>query len=86
MNSNEFVQWLKGFVDASGEDLTSSQLNKIKDKLEDTYEVNCPPTVQPSLPYSPPWTIGDQPFDPNRIWYTTSTNTTPSIGETPNEY
>ena len=30
MNSNEFVNWLKGFVDACGEELNGEQLNKVK--------------------------------------------------------
>lgn len=75
MNSNEFVNWLKGFVDACGMDLSVTQLNKVKEKLEDVTEVNCPQHVQPPLPYSPPWTIGDQPNDPNKIWFTTTTDT-----------
>jgi len=85
MNSNEFVNWLKGFVDACGVDLSVTQLNKIKDKLEETYDVNCPQQTQPTLPYSPPWSIGDQPYDPNRIWYTTST-AGPSFSSDPEDY
>lgn len=84
MNSNEFVNWLKGFVDACGPDLSVTQLNKVKEKLEDVYEVNCPPTVQPHHPYVPP--IGDQPHDPNKIWFTTSTGTPPSFSSDSNEY
>lgn len=85
MNSNEFVNWLKGFVDACGPDLSVVQLNKIKEKLEEVYEVNCPQTTLPTQPYSPPWTIGDQPYDPNKIWYTSATGT-PSFGTDSEEY
>lgn len=87
MNSNEFVHWLKGFIDACGVDLSVTQLNKIKDKLEETSEVYCPQQITPSQPYSPPWTIGDQPYDPNKIWYTSSTGTSsPSFGTDSEEY
>jgi hypothetical protein len=87
MNSNEFVHWLKGFIDACGVDLSVTQLNKIKDKLEETSEVYCPQQTTPSQPYSPPWTIGDQPIDPYRIWYTSSTGeSSPSFGTDSEEY
>jgi hypothetical protein len=89
MDSNEFVSWLRGFIDASGVDLSVTQLNKVKEKLEDVREVYCPQQIQPTQPYSPPWTIGDQPHDPNnpyKIWYTTSTGVNPSLGVDPEEY
>lgn len=86
MNSNEFVHWLKGYFDACEDNLSTTQLEKVKQKLGETYDVNCPQHTQPSLPYSPPWTIGDEPYNPHKIWYTTSTSGAPSIGETPNDY
>lgn len=74
MNSNEFVNWLRGFVDACGTDLSVTQLNKVKEKLEDVYDVNCPQQIQPSKPYTQPGTwIPDTPYDPRKIWFTTST-------------
>ena len=84
MNSNDFVQWLKGYFDACEDNLSTKQLEKVKQKLRETYDVNCPQQIQPSQPYSPPWTIGDQPYDPNKIWYTSTSN--PSFSNDVGEY
>ena len=88
MNSNEFVNWLKGFIDGCESQLNETQLSKIKDKLDDVYDVNCPQQIQPvtlSWPYVPP--IGDQPYNPNKIWFTsTTTGTPPSFGSDSEEY
>jgi hypothetical protein len=87
MNSNEFVNWLKGFIDGCDSELNETQLSKIKDKLDQVYDVKCPQQIQPvtpSWPYVPP--IGDQPYDPNRIWYTSSTGAPPSFGSDSEEY
>ena len=87
MDSNNFISWLRGFLDASESDtLSSTQTNIIKEKLLQTFEVRCggissPPPVNP---YSPPWVIGDQPYDPNKIWYTNYT-TSPPFSSTTNQ-
>jgi len=83
MNSNEFVTWLKGFVEACGTSLSVTQLSTVKNKLEDVREVKC--NDIPIAPYTPP-TIGDNPYsDPNRIWCTTSTGA-PSFSKDVSEY
>ena len=50
MNSNEFVHWLKGFIDGCESQLNETQLSKIKDKLDDVYDVNCHQQIQPVTP------------------------------------
>jgi len=89
MNSNEFVNWLKGYLDGCDDKLTKSQVNKLKETLVDVYEINCPQQIQPITPsistvYVPP--IGDQPYGPPQIWYTTNTGTPPSFGGDSEEY
>ena len=73
MNSNEFVSWLKGFVDACGEDLNKEQLIKVKTSLEDVTEVRCHERTQPTLPLPP----NPYPYQPNtgtpEIWCSTNT-------------
>ena len=72
MDSNEFVTWLRGFVEACGTDLSVTQLTTVKDKLSDVQEVKCDNFQR--TPYTLPPTIGDNPYsDPNRIWCSTST-------------
>ena len=72
MTETEFVQWLRGFVEACGTDLSVTQLTTVKDKLSDVQEVKCDNFQR--TPYTPPPTIGDNPYsDPNRIWCSTST-------------
>ena len=39
MDSNEFVIWLRGFVEASGTELSVTQLSTVKNKLETVTEV-----------------------------------------------
>ena len=41
MNSNEFVTWLKGFVEYVEPALSVTQLSTVKNKLEDVREVKC---------------------------------------------
>ena len=53
MNSNEFVSWLRGFVDACDEKLNEEQLSKIKSSLEEVTEVICMERVRPFIPQSP---------------------------------
>lgn len=75
MDSNEFVIWLRGFVEASGTELSVTQLSTVKNKLKTVREVECgysnpliPPTYSP--PINPPIT----PFDtPDKIWCSTNT-------------
>ena len=74
MNSNEFVSWLKGFVDACGEDLNKEQLTKVKTSLEDVTEVRCLERVQPSLPITPyPYPSHPNTGTPPEIWCSTNT-------------
>jgi hypothetical protein len=83
MDSNEFVTWLKGFVEACGTSLSVTQLTTVKNKLKSVREVKC--NNFPTTPYTPP-TIGDNPYpDPNRIWYTTTTGY-PSFSTDETEY
>lgn len=86
MNSNEFVSWLKGYIDGCGPELTQEQVEHIKMMLANVFRVDCPQQINPTLPYSPPWTIGDEPYNPHKIWYTTSTGTNPSVSENPSDY
>ncbi len=67
MNSNEFVSWLKGFVDASGEDLNVEQLSKVKEKLNDVTEVRCLERVQPQ-PQLPSYPWQPDTGSPPEIW------------------
>lgn len=73
MNSNDFVSWLKGFVEACGEDLNVEQLTKVKETLNDVTEVRCLERIQPQpiQPYpSYPW----QPTTgPPEIWCSNDT-------------
>ena len=77
MNSNEFTNWLRGFLAGCGPELNKDQTAKLKETLKEVVDVYCPQQIQPTLPYNPPntlpytppWTIGDPP-NPN--WYTTS--------------
>jgi hypothetical protein len=77
MNSNEFTNWLRGFLAGCGPELNKDQTAKLKETLKEVVDVYCPQQIQPTIPYnppgtspySPPWTIGDPP---NPIWYTTS--------------
>lgn len=74
MDSNEFVIWLKGFVEASGTDLSVTQLSTVKNKLETVTEVECDPLIPPT--YSPPIispTIPDEPHYPHKIWCSDNT-------------
>jgi hypothetical protein len=74
MNSNEFVNWLKGFVDACGEELSGEQLSKVKSSLENVSEVKCMERIQPSLPYPPNPYIVPQPHTGiPEIWCRTHT-------------
>ena len=41
MDSNEFVIWLRGFVEASGTELSVTQLSTVKNKLKTVREVEC---------------------------------------------
>tara|TARA_Y100000385_G_scaffold187008_1_gene193291 strand:- start:58 stop:306 length:249 start_codon:yes stop_codon:yes gene_type:complete len=75
MDSNEFVIWLRGFVEASGTELSVTQLSTVKNKLETVTEVECGysnPLIPPT--YSPPTISPNTPFDtPNKIWCSTNT-------------
>lgn len=79
MNTNEFTEWLKGFLDGCGTELNPDQMAKLKETIKDVNDVYCPQQIQPPIPYTPnitphapPWVIGDPP-NINPIWYTTST-------------
>jgi hypothetical protein len=75
MDSNEFVIWLKGFVEASGTELSVTQLSTVKNKLETVTEVECGysnPLIPPT--YTPPTISPNTPFDtPDKIWCSDNT-------------
>ena len=75
MDSNEFVIWLRGFVEASGTELSVTQLSTVKNKLETVTEVECGYN-NPLIPttYSPPTISPNTHFDtPDKIWCSTNT-------------
>lgn len=75
MNSNDFINWLSGYLSACGPYLSIDQMAKLKETLKSVSEVNCPKQMN-NLPYNPPGTWGTgTPYDPNKIWFTTSTGT-----------
>ena len=73
MNSNEFVNWLKGFVDACGDDLSVEQTNKVKEKLNDVTLVRCLERVQPQLPPNLPYPWQPDTGSPPNIWCSDNT-------------
>lgn len=86
MNSNDFINWLRGYLSACGPSLNMDQMAKLKETLKGVSEVNCPQQIQPvtpSYPYVPP--IGDQPYNPNKIWFTSSTGTSHPLNNILNE-
>jgi hypothetical protein len=67
MDSNEFVKWVKGYVEVSGDEAPNkAKWKRILGKLEEVTEVepfvisNPDPLPSPSVPYYPPIT----PCDP----------------------
>lgn len=88
MNSNDFINWLRGYLSACGPSLNMDQTAKLKETLKGVNEVNCRQTmpIQPSLPYNPPGTWGTgTPYDPNKIWFTTSTGESHPLSKIINE-
>lgn len=75
MDSKQFVNWLRGFMDGKGYDYSSSDIRKIKKELENVKDFDFPtPQI---LPYSPPYNPSNPigyPTYPSPFWYTTNTN------------
>ena len=85
MNSNDFINWLRGYLSACGPSLSMDQMAKLKETLKGVSEINCPQQVN-KLPYNPPGTwIPDTPYDPRKIWFTTSTGTPHPLNQIINE-
>jgi hypothetical protein len=85
MNSNDFINWLKGYLSACGPSLSMDQMAKLKETLKNVSEVSCPQQVN-NFPYNPPGTWGTGvPLDPNKIWFTSSTGTPHPLNKILNE-
>lgn len=77
MNTNQFIDWLSGFLDGNGDNLTKEEIDIIKSKMKTVKKVDeqikIVPATSPtkditwpeSIPFSPyPWKPYKNPLDP----------------------